>query len=456
MQVMIIFLILLNYLGLSFQIIQSALFCDDRIQNIYVYNESTRSFKFLLKVKDPKDCFNPDYIDLDVDPGALIKFECSNGASDSLGGGCFLINNHCKCYDFNVVGYIYDYFTEPRPFKVKFNNDTTCEHKAKFIKGKEYTTFEFYHSVPLDTDEIKCIPKNISAPINIKNSLKFSEFIEYPYNLTYLKISVIQNWHYFTLNNQSIYQTEKFNILSDLEYFSRQSSKIFIKFRNYGVTLDFNKECEFNIRFCYNSCLECNDIDPNETFHQCSKCKDDFYKIENTTNCMTKNQMEDNHSYYFDRKEEIFRLCYHGCSKCDNIEPNETSHQCSECQDNFYKIENTSNCMTKKEMENSNYFYDEYNKIFRQCHNECSACLNESFCSKCSEGYHFMNNEKGKCIKEEDNIAIIIIIILTILIIIIALFFFIKRCASRKKLENEISNTLEKNSSDNQLINVLL
>ena len=178
MQTLNIILILLNYLSLSFQIIQSALFCDDRIDNIYVKNESTGKYIKLLKVKYPEDCWNPDYVDLDVDPGAVIKFECYNMLNAILGGGCFLINNQCRCYEFSIYGYSFDKSDENRPFQAKFNNNITCNHKVRSFLGNDYTTYEFYHTVPLDALEIKCIPKNISAPINNKNSIKFSEFIE--------------------------------------------------------------------------------------------------------------------------------------------------------------------------------------------------------------------------------------------------------------------------------------
>ncbi len=484
-----IILILLNYFSLSFQIIQSAFFCDDRIQNVYVYNKSTGTYKFLLKVEDPKDCFNPDYIDLDVDPGDIIKFECFNGAYGTLGGGCFLINNQCRCYDFEIKGHSIDFSQKPREFKAKFNNNITCNHKVNFVHGETYTSYDFYHTVPLDAFEINCKPKNISAPINIKNSLKFSEFIDYPYNLTNLNITIMKNLEYFTLNSQPIYGNNRFNILNDLEYFSKQSSKINIQFVNFGVVLNTAKVCEFNIRFCYNSCLECNDIDPNETSHQCSKCKDGFYKIENTNNCMTINQMKDNHSYYLDRKEKIFKLCYNSCSECNDIEPNETSHQCLDCKKDFYKIDNTNNCISINQTENSHYYFDGNETIFKQCINNCSSCNNATYCKTCTKGYHFIYNEEGKCINETEgedlfyldektntymkceegtvkvennkcikssNITIIIILIIVILIIIIALFFFIKKCVSRKKLENEISTTLEKDASDNQLLNIYL
>ena len=199
--------------------------------------------------------------------------------------------------------------------------------------------------------------------------------------------------------------------------------------------------------------------------------------------------MENSSYYYFDNKTETFKSCFESCKKCYFKVPNNDSHQCSICKDDFYFIENTNNCMTIEEMENSAYYFDNNNKTFKQCLNECSTCVNETYCKNCAKDYHFIYNETGKCIsepKKEDllyldgktntymkcpdgtekvennecikssNIVLIIILIIAILIIIIVLFFFIKRYVSRKNLENEISNTLEKNDSDNQLINIFL
>ena len=70
-----IIFILLNCLSLSFQYVKSALFCDNRILNIYVYDESSEAYKFLQSVSSTEDYNTPDYIDLDVEPGDLIKYE---------------------------------------------------------------------------------------------------------------------------------------------------------------------------------------------------------------------------------------------------------------------------------------------------------------------------------------------------------------------------------------------
>jgi len=328
-----IFLILLYCTSLSFQTIKSGLFCDDRITDIYVYDESSRDYRHLQTLNNPKNCYNVDYVDLDVDPGALILFRCQNDAAETLGGGCFLINNKCHCYDFrNTYGKGYDSSGARRIFTVYFNNITKCYHYSKFLEERKVRTYEYYHNVPLDVNEIKCSPQTISSPINSKRSLKFSDFIESPFKVTYLKISIDKNYQIFNLSPNT-----KFNILNDIEYSYNQSSKLNIQFINYGIEINNTRTCEINIRFCYDSCEECNDIDTKETSHQCLKCKDNYYFIENTTNCMTKAQMNNSH-YYFDNKAEIFRQCPNECSTCDN----ET--YCTTCAKGFDFQKETRKC----------------------------------------------------------------------------------------------------------------
>jgi len=245
-----IILILLYCSKLSFQTIRSALFCGDRLLNISVYDERRGSYKYLQSLENPADGYHVDYVDLDVDPGALIKFSCRNDAAETLGGGCFLINNNCSCYDFNSTeGFGHDNY-QYRDFNVSFNNGITCSHKARFLLDKNVRIYEYYHNVPLDVNEIECNNKTISSPINSKRSLKFSDYIESPFKVTYLNISVEKNYQIFNLNNQQLSPNIKFNILKDLEYSSNQSLKLNIQFINYGVEIKNNiKICELNISF---------------------------------------------------------------------------------------------------------------------------------------------------------------------------------------------------------------
>jgi hypothetical protein len=147
-----------------------------------------------------------------------------------------------------------------------------CDYKAIWLEQEEKGVHEYYYNyIPLDVDEISCISKTITAPTNIERSLKFSDFIDPSFNIKNLKISIEENYQFFTLNNNLLSPDDIFYISSELKYVSKQNSLINIKFKNYGIVLNKNKICDFNIRFCYNSCEECNDIESNETSHQCLK-----------------------------------------------------------------------------------------------------------------------------------------------------------------------------------------
>ena len=417
-----IILILLYCLRLSFQKIQSGLFCDDRILRIYRYDESLGRYILLKYVDNPADCNNVDYIDLDVSPGDRIKFECRNDAKEALGGGCFLINNQCKCYDFHIDGNDFYYIGETRNFLLYFPYKK-CSYKAKLLKQNVVPYInDFYHDVPLDATEIKCNPKDISAPINIKSLFKFSEFIESPFYVKNLKITVDTNYQIFSLNNETLSPYTKFNILSDIECFSNQSSKINIQFTNYGIELGDNKmSCELNIRFCYDSCLECNDIEPNESFHQCLKCKDDFYFIENTNNCMKKTQMNNSH-YYFDNNSKIFRQCLNECSTCDN------GTYCTNCRENFHFIYNAKGkCISKPSGGELLFLYNKTNTYM-----------------KCPEGT--VKVENNKCIEDEIikcKLIIALLIIIPAIILIAVIIGSYKNISKKDKKSDILDASLE-------------
>ena len=433
-------LILFYCLGLSFQTIESGLFCDDILKDIYVYDQKLGNYRQLQFEKDRADSSNVDYIDLDVDPGAFIKFTCYNFVGPTLGGGCFLINNNCHCYDFDINRKTINKDLAPLPFTVKFKNGKECQFKAAYLQQDEKADLVYYHNIPLDVDEITCLKKTITAPINIKRSLNFSEFINSSFKATYLNIGIITNYNYFTFNNLPISEYDQFKILSDeLKYFSNQTAKINVQFKNYGVVIKKNKTCELDIRFCYNSCLECYDIEPNETSHQCLECKDGFYFVENKTNCMTKEQMN-NSNYYFDYNKKIFRQCLNECSTCDN----ET--YCTNCTEDYHFIYNETGKCISKPNDGDLLYLDNTTNTYR----------------KCPEGTIIVENNECILKKEEKEdksnnfIIIIILAIVILIIIIIALFFFIKIKYSKKSFKNEISNNFENNSADNKLLNVIL
>ena len=69
-----IFLILLNCIYISFQIVQTRFFCGNFLREIYLIDEVKNSQKLILTEKVEKIWLDHySYDNLDVDPGALIK-----------------------------------------------------------------------------------------------------------------------------------------------------------------------------------------------------------------------------------------------------------------------------------------------------------------------------------------------------------------------------------------------
>ena len=105
---------------------------------------------------------------------------------------------------------------------------------------------------------------------------------------------------------------------------------------------------DFKFHKCYYTCSECLNFEPNETNHFCLKCNSGYYFLENTNNCYNMNLTEK--GYYLNNintkeEEQIFQKCYNSCKTCFygmivNSTTNKENHNCIECEDNYYKIDN--------------------------------------------------------------------------------------------------------------------
>ena len=99
---------------------------------------------------------------------------------------------------------------------------------------------------------------------------------------------------------------------------------------------------------CYYTCTECLNFEPNETNHFCINCISGYYFLENTNNCHDMNITEQ--GYYLDNiyimeGKQLFRKCYFSCKTCEwgiilNSTTNESNHNCKECADNYYRLDN--------------------------------------------------------------------------------------------------------------------
>ena len=119
---------------------------------------------------------------------------------------------------------------------------------------------------------------------------------------------------------------------------------------------------------CYPTCSECLKKEPDEYNNYCVKCINDFYILENTTNCFNNSLLEK--GYYLDNEFYIFRKCYENCLTCDRSFINNDMN-CIICQNGLYKLNGTNNCYNKSLIDYGYYFK---NDLLYKCHNSCFTC----------------------------------------------------------------------------------
>ena len=246
---MIFIFIFLNIFLISFQTIQVGFFCDNFLREVYLIDESTKTQKVIATGWEGF-WKSPYYFEkLEAAPGDLIKFKCYNYDGWSFGAGCFYINNICRCYMFENDIKEYSSAISPYSGTVTFGSkqcNINVYYLSEFNVAKDYY---YQHYIPLDVDGITC--KNdyvLTIPLDEQYSLKLSDFIEANFELKNLEISIIQNYGYFTLNNNVLKGNNKFKILNNLIFYSQYKTKINVKFKSYGILLDNTKICELNIR----------------------------------------------------------------------------------------------------------------------------------------------------------------------------------------------------------------
>ena len=100
-------------------------------------------------------------------------------------------------------------------------------------------------------------------------------------------------------------------------------------------------------------CLSC----PNEPLKEdfCTECNNNYYKIENDNNSYIEGYFKCYNNltgYYLDNN--TYKKCYYSCKECEN-KGDIVTHNCLKCDDNYpfeIKINNYSNCY-----ENCSYYY---------------------------------------------------------------------------------------------------
>ena len=189
----------------------------------------------------------------------------------------------------------------------------------------------------------------------------------------------------------------------------------------YGYYFDIKSE---TFKKCHESCKTCSNgpiyyedrldiIDSN-----CDLCKENYYKIINTNNCINKDTQLI--SFYLDINKGFFYKCYEKCMTCSQYKKNSTYLNCISCDENskFYeKSANCLDCVLRDKFVNyyqydcidfipeGYYLLNEKDKTIDMCYKTCKSCSrkgnsNNHNCIECSDAYPFNYNNGQKCLDD--------------------------------------------------------
>ena len=142
------------------------------------------------------------------------------------------------------------------------------------------------------------------------------------------------------------------------------------------------KSCKCNLE----KCLLCPNIALTKDF--CAECNKNYYPIENDTSNFEGffNCYKEPKGYYLDKNESIYKKCYYTCNTCE-IEGNNITHNCKECNNNFPVTKNINNFINCYINCKYYYYFDKENNY--HCTID-SSCPNE---------YPKLIKDKMECIK---------------------------------------------------------
>jgi len=157
---------------------------------------------------------------------------------------------------------------------------------------------------------------------------------------------------------------------------------------------------ETHINKCSNAIENCNEC---QNGNICSKCKNNFYMINDITNtCKDISNIQTN-EYYLNNDQTMYYSCnnnlYQDIQKCKECS---SKSICTLCQENYTFINGDKTICVEKTSLNSNEYVQDPNDIsnYIKCenkYNNCNLCDNDK-CQSCKEGYIFINEDYSKCI----------------------------------------------------------
>ena len=218
------------------------------------------------------------------------------------------------------------------------------------------------------------------------------------------------------------------------------------------------------LRRCHPNCLKCSKKKKNNTYMNCTKCQEKFYITEDTNSCY-EGEID---NYYLDNA--TLRRCHPNCLKCSTGSKNNTYMNCTKCKKNYFMIEDKNSCI---DYIPNNYYLDNTTYQLRKCFSRCSNCIEAKnnktqSCLGCANDSYYYKKDTLDCILKEEitktetkefsnkdsiyfYIFIGIFIAATLILIINCIFYQVKE-QKKKKEQKEEKNGGNKKQNDYQAL----
>ena len=306
----------------------------------------------------------------------------------------------------DLVYFIYDYTS------LKKGNEIYTIEMAGVVQEKEYSRaleFTIYN---------KFYGKNDSPEIYYKRKIYLgrSSFYNFtiPNALNGNNDNTCKDNCKVCYNSYCIKCQDGFNLIEDTNICQAESP-----YNNYYFDDNYNiyKKCHNFCKSCSQSPKYYNDILELEDTN-CIECIEDYYKVENTNNCINKNNIPE--TYFYDSNKELVRKCFENCKTCNQDKINSTYYSCISCDENsilYEKSGNCLNCYSKGKYANhyenecsdiipeGYYLEDEQTNAIAKCYFSCKKCetggdSNDHKCTECGDNYPYRNKEGTKCLED--------------------------------------------------------
>jgi hypothetical protein len=169
-------------------------------------------------------------------------------------------------------------------------------------------------------------------------------------------------------------------------------------------------ESDNTFKDCYDTCGTCSRAG-NRDSHNCNTCKPGYAFINNRgNNCYSDSENHD--GYYKDEDDNTWKKCYDTCGKCFQF-GNSTNHNCHKCKDGYHFIYNRTGYCVRPADKCENCYLDEDDDTYKPCYEKCGGCNQGgdstnhhcTFCAKYTNGtfiYYFVQGHSGQCFNRSE------------------------------------------------------